>query len=448
MKTLFSILTASAAGFMAIGAASAADLPSKKAAPAQYVKICDAYGAGYFYIPGSDTCLKIGGYVRAEYRLRSHPLAADNESFFRARGLIALDAKTKTSYGDLHTVVQFRMTDDTGQAGTATFIPNAYIEFAGITAGRKLNSFFDFYAHDYEHIGVTTSSDQAADVLAYTAKFGGGFSATVSLENAVWREQNGNSALQLGSIVNGTKVVAGTSYDVPGKIGYLSNGTRMPEIVGVLRADGTWGSAQLSGVAHQINANLTSLAPPPFTTTANVSKIGYAIQAGAKINLPMLAAGDTVLVQVAYAKGAYEYINSNDISGAWANGAHVSVPLANAAQSSATTIALSKAWAITAGFEHYWTPTLRSAVFGSYMDYKAPNTGIVASVYGGSKLYDAKVYVIGTRLMWSPVKNLLIGPEITYENVKLGRISATTDALPAISKGSDIRAAFRIQANF
>ncbi|HZP74711.1 MAG TPA: porin, partial [Pseudolabrys sp.] len=34
--------------------------------PVQYVKICSLYGAGFFYIPGSDTCLKIGGYVRTE----------------------------------------------------------------------------------------------------------------------------------------------------------------------------------------------------------------------------------------------------------------------------------------------------------------------------------------------------------------------------------------------
>jgi hypothetical protein len=31
-----------------------------------YVKVCDAYGAGYHYIPGTDTCLRIGGYVQFE----------------------------------------------------------------------------------------------------------------------------------------------------------------------------------------------------------------------------------------------------------------------------------------------------------------------------------------------------------------------------------------------
>jgi hypothetical protein len=31
------------------------------------VRVCTAYGAGYFYIPGTDTCLKVGGYLRADH---------------------------------------------------------------------------------------------------------------------------------------------------------------------------------------------------------------------------------------------------------------------------------------------------------------------------------------------------------------------------------------------
>ena len=59
-------LLGSAAVIMTMVGAQAADLPSKKAAPATYVKICDAFGAGFFFIPGTDTCVKLGGYVRYE----------------------------------------------------------------------------------------------------------------------------------------------------------------------------------------------------------------------------------------------------------------------------------------------------------------------------------------------------------------------------------------------
>ena len=65
-----SLLLGTAAGFAVVAGAQAADLPSRKAAPANYVKICDAYGAGFYTIPGTDTCLRVGGYVRAEWQDR------------------------------------------------------------------------------------------------------------------------------------------------------------------------------------------------------------------------------------------------------------------------------------------------------------------------------------------------------------------------------------------
>ena len=58
------LLLGSAAVLTAAASAQAADLPSRKAAPVEYVRICDVYGAGFFYIPGTNTCLRVGGYVR------------------------------------------------------------------------------------------------------------------------------------------------------------------------------------------------------------------------------------------------------------------------------------------------------------------------------------------------------------------------------------------------
>jgi hypothetical protein len=65
MKMVKSLLLGSAAGLVAVAGAQAADL-LVKAKPVEYVKICSIYGAGFFYIPGTDTCIKIGGWVRAE----------------------------------------------------------------------------------------------------------------------------------------------------------------------------------------------------------------------------------------------------------------------------------------------------------------------------------------------------------------------------------------------
>ncbi len=65
MKMVKSLLLGAAAGLVAVAGAQAADLPVK-AKPVQYVKICSLYGAGFYYIPGTDTCLKVGGWVRYE----------------------------------------------------------------------------------------------------------------------------------------------------------------------------------------------------------------------------------------------------------------------------------------------------------------------------------------------------------------------------------------------
>ena len=60
-----SLLFATAAGFISVCGAQAADLPVKAKA-VQYVKICSLYGAGFYYIPGTDMCIKVGGYVRTQ----------------------------------------------------------------------------------------------------------------------------------------------------------------------------------------------------------------------------------------------------------------------------------------------------------------------------------------------------------------------------------------------
>ena len=65
MKMVKSLLLGSAAGLVAVTAGQAADLPVK-AKPVEYVKVCSLYGAGFYYMPGTDMCIKIGGWVRAE----------------------------------------------------------------------------------------------------------------------------------------------------------------------------------------------------------------------------------------------------------------------------------------------------------------------------------------------------------------------------------------------
>ena len=71
MNKIKSLILGSAAGFVAIAGAQAADLPVKAKA-VQYVKICSLYGAGFYYIPGTDTCIKLGGYSQFDVNLNSN----------------------------------------------------------------------------------------------------------------------------------------------------------------------------------------------------------------------------------------------------------------------------------------------------------------------------------------------------------------------------------------
>ena len=110
MKMVKSLLLGSAAGLVAVTAGQAADLPVK-AQPVQYVKVCSLYGAGFYYMPGTDMCLKIGGWVRAEATDHSNgsltwgPFNASindratNNLAVRARGYITADAREQTAYG-------------------------------------------------------------------------------------------------------------------------------------------------------------------------------------------------------------------------------------------------------------------------------------------------------------------------------------------------------------
>src|SRR5712691_7455583 len=119
MKMVKSLILGSAAGLLAMGGAQAADLPVK-AKPVEYVKICSLYGAGFFFIPGTDTCIKLGGYLRVDTTINSggahgqpawsgdsgqHNRFAD-EFISRSRMALTFDTRTATEYGLVRTFMQ------------------------------------------------------------------------------------------------------------------------------------------------------------------------------------------------------------------------------------------------------------------------------------------------------------------------------------------------------
>lgn len=455
MKLVKSLLLGSAAGFAAVAGAQAADLPSRKAAPVEYVRVCSAYGAGFFYIPGTETCLRVGGRVRAEYVVGERFGESDAYGT-RARGRLNIDARTATAYGTLRTFIRYELTNNSGMyangsagfnvggtvagfntlSGTATtsLLDLAFIQFGPITAGRA-QSFFDFYASDFNFNSIRTA-DTRLNLLAYTATFGSGFSATISLEDRVSGAGTGGGRdLGVGSLAGAALVRQGQDY---------------PDLVGSLRVDQGWGSAQLSGaVGNRKGASAIS------AVAVTGDEFVWAIQGGVKLNLPMLAAGDTLFLQAAYADGALGYLGYTGSGvGAFGLGRIGNLALFDTALNTVTgSMKNSTGYSLVAAFRHFWTPTLRSEISASYSELKLGY--VTPGTVGLQRSMDPKEFIAAANLIWSPVSGLDIGVEVLYSNLQLRQPVVAVDnfglrsnAARLIKSEDTIAGRLRIQRDF
>jgi hypothetical protein len=397
MKLVKSLFLGSVAGFAAIAGAQAADLPVAKAAPVEYVRVCSTYGAGFFYIPGTDTCLRVGGRVRAEYQYLEPNDREDDSIGFRARGRIQLDARTATAYGLLRTFVRFDITHNTGvYGGDTSIVDQAFVQFGGLTAGKTV-SFFDNGDLPTGHFGTLRFSDApTVNVLAYTFSFGNGFSATLSLEE-------GRFAPAFDAVIIGSGVAG------------VEAGQRAPDLVGNIKYAGTWGTAMLSGAVHQIRSAVLDgtyvppLYAPGLVGTVPDTEYGWTVSFQGSVNLPMLAAGDALWIAATYADGALAYLGATSNI----NVGTVSGFIADAFIGVDGDIKTGAGWSVAGGLRHYWTPEIRQNVFGSYasIDY---GSNLVA-LTGANP--DFNEWRLGTNLIWSPVSGLDLGVEVLYARV-------------------------------
>ena len=156
LKTL---LMGSAASLIAVSGAYAADAVVAEPEPMDYVKVCDMYGAGFFYIPGTETCLKISGYVDVQYEYSQidNKLAVESgsegsntwdagefsdsysigEPVYLAR--VNFDAREETDYGTLQSYIRMEGSGDhTGGGGLKAL--DVYISLGGFSHGLPYHS--------------------------------------------------------------------------------------------------------------------------------------------------------------------------------------------------------------------------------------------------------------------------------------------------------------------
>jgi len=483
MKMVKSLLLGSAAGVVAMAGAQAADLPVK-AKPVQYVKICSLYGAGFYYIPGTDTCLKVGGWVRQYIGVNSNnnltngylgsgnlaTRASNNGWAYKSRGYITADARTQTEWGTLRGYIAIGESTQ-GSQGASVFNSNrAFIQLAGFTFGVS-QSFFDLFpAPAVSYFGgmiqpSNDTGDGGQTVTAYTAQFGGGFSATISAE-----------APRTTNVVGGASAFSTTTGAATQAVA-----ERWPDVVGNLRLDAAWGTAQVMGAIHDASGQYYGTT----TATGNPSDaIGWVLGAGVKLNVPMAGPGDYFSAQISYTQGALGYLVDGAVTASPAapatggyystynGGAGGSYGFGEVADSvygvAGSSVSLTTAWLVNAAYEHFWTKRWQTSLYGGYMatSFNSTANAALCAVEGATLVgmsvangcnNNWKYWDIGTRTQFNIDSQTYVGLDVIYTKLQSAS-NGVAVALPAngtqpagartLADQSAWIAEFRIHRNF
>ncbi|OLP55984.1 hypothetical protein BJF92_02445 [Rhizobium rhizosphaerae] len=284
-----SLLLGSAAAMAVVSGAQAADaIVAAEPEPMEYVRVCDAFGKGYFYIPGTETCLKIGGYVRTEFRYRenSYPNGGDIDAY--SRGYLTFAAKNDTEFGAVSSYINLQA-DTEGDA----FVDGAWINVAGFDVGYFYNWWDDGLSGETDELG-----SNLFNAIRYTYD-GGTFLAGVAVEeldsgvNNKWNDNIGVSG-KLGFTLGAVKADVIASYDFDAEEAAFR---------GMMFADVGPGTFGLSGI-YATNPNAYYSAAE-WTVAAE-----YAIKATDKVTITP-AAQYFGNVNTAYRAGTLGFIDTN-----------------------------------------------------------------------------------------------------------------------------------------
>jgi hypothetical protein len=471
MKMVKSLILGSAAGLVAMSGAQAADLPVKAKA-VEYVRICSLYGAGFYYIPGTDTCIKLGGYLRVDMLANTNSdntgntsgAGAANNRFtngytWRSREDLNIDTRTATEYGVVRTYFDatFSWTSGTyaGNGTGATVYepigpspfssaPNnanagavaggtvgvylAFIQFAGFTIGKAISTFstpWVNYPGNSSFDGLVGGGGTVTGVnqFTYTQEFGNGVSGSISVQDQVAYYQAGVNNLSAGGLF-GTSDYAGTIA---------------PDIVGVIKVDQAWGLFQASVAAHDNHAayyGATEITGHPDDRWGWAGQLGLSIK-----NIPT-GPGDTINIQGVYTNGATRYNIQDLAASAGANTIYSGTSLATAYQSVGLGVApdtvfaagtqqqLIQTWGMRGAFNHNWNPFWSSSIYGAWAAVQYNGTakalicgtpgigfGVAAAAGVTSCNPDYNIAQVGFVTRWTPVKNLTFSAETTFTHL-------------------------------
>ncbi|UXN05717.1 porin [Bartonella sp. HY761] len=249
LKTLPLVPLALLAGYSAANAADAVVVPVEPE-PVEYVRVCDAYGAGYYYIPGTETCMRISGYVRAEIKGGDDVYATSRDGIerdtyaWRSRATLRFHTAAETELGTLRTYIDLRSEwqggANWGAAGDKTSLRFAYIELGGLRVGMDESIF----AHWTGYLGKVMNDDVLSpkgstrtNMISYTYNSGNGFSAIIGVEQGSGSDINGTRYNRYyDSVAN--RYIAERSYKLVGQ----QIDDYAPHVLGGLKFKQGWGA--------------------------------------------------------------------------------------------------------------------------------------------------------------------------------------------------------------
>ncbi len=209
-----SLLIGSAAALAAVSGAKAADaIVAAEPEPLEYVRVCDAFGTGFFYIPGTETCLKFGGYVRFQtdinrgtgFGVNTNNRTSDWNSFTRAQ--FEIDTRTDTELGALRGFIGFRGNADSGSSSqSSVFVDQAFIELGGLKVGK----FYSWWDDGLSGEADVLSTNALFNSIRYTYD-AGSFWAGVSVDEL--QGTDGQFRTQVGPAVGGVVPVVQNEVD-------------------------------------------------------------------------------------------------------------------------------------------------------------------------------------------------------------------------------------------
>jgi hypothetical protein len=458
-------------------------------------------------MPGTDICLKLGGFVRYQLNLApGNNISAgpqtgasglntrftNNDVAQRVRALISVDTRQQTAYGTLRTYMILGYNHDVPTSGAATlYVNRGFVQIAGFTFG-KATSYFDIFpnasfAYNAGNNFSGDSGDGGVIGLWYTAQFGNGFSGSIGIEQARRFSTiytHGVGGAFLGPVGPTGALAAANNYG--------GTGSTLPDLVGNLRLDQSWGTWIVAAALHEISGgyfNGTAAGPGTEVLGHPEQKWGWAVTTGFILNLPMITPGDRFSVQAVYSQGATgyhvqtrgtgqpTYYSGNQYSfGQWSDAVF-------AGNSGVNSFELTTAWSIAGAFEHLWTPNLKTSWYGSYIDVSyngaasallcvsggnfaaaaIPASGVVPAGPAGCNP-DWSAWTVGSRTEWEPVKGLTFGVDVIYQQINSANpsvVSAVGVGTPVIAPGAGKQTmnyviddqgvwsgAFRVQRNF